>query len=245
MKLEFLLNKTFKSVRENRWHWFFYLFCRIALAIGFLIAGMVKIMGERFANGLNEIHPMGTYLVALHHTGYYYTFIGIAQVLAALLLLVNRTALIGALLYFPIILNIWILSLAVRFDGSYISSSWMVLANLYILCYHYDRLRTLWVKDPSKNLSAFTRLKPKSYKFPFMFFGASFLVLLIPILVYRFGYDALPRNSLEVCQKQFIGTAHEAAGFEFCACVHIQGQPLDSCLEQFEINKTMNNLNQP
>ncbi|WP_026952053.1 hypothetical protein [Algoriphagus mannitolivorans] len=245
MNLEYSLSKTFQAVRENKWHWYFYWFCRITLAIGFFIAGMVKITGERFASGLSEIHPMGTYLVALHHTGYYYTFIGVAQVVAALLLLVNRTALLGALLYFPIILNIWILSLAVRFDGSFISSTWMVLANLYILCYHYDRLRALWVKELSKNPPLFIPLKPKSYKFPFMFFGVSIVVLSIPILVYQFGYEVLPRNSLEVCKRQFEGKENEAAGFEFCECVHVQGQPLDSCLQSYELNKNLNNTTQP
>ncbi|MDX5340706.1 MAG: DoxX family protein [Cyclobacteriaceae bacterium] len=239
------LKTIFLSVRQNKWHWFFYWFCRITLAIGFTIAGMVKIMGERFASGLDEIHPMGSYLVALHHTGYYYTFIGIAQVLAALLLLVNRTALVGALLYFPIILNIWVLSLAVRFDGSYISSTWMVLANLYLLCYHYDRIRTLWIKDPQKNHWVISPFNPKSHQFPFRFFGSSLVILSIPIMVYRFGYEALPRNSLELCQKQFVGTGHEAAGKEFCECIHIQGRPLDSCLEQFELNKNLNNPPQP
>ena len=78
---------------------------------------MVKIVGERFASGLSEIHPMGAYLEALHHTGYYYTFIGIAQVLAAILLIIPRTVTMGAILYFPIIVNIWVLSLAVRFEG--------------------------------------------------------------------------------------------------------------------------------
>jgi uncharacterized membrane protein YphA (DoxX/SURF4 family) len=237
MNLESKLSQSFQSVRENRWHWFFYLFCRISLAIGFFIAGMVKITGERFASGLSEIHPMGTYLVALHHTGYYYTFIGIAQVLAALFLLINRTALLGALLYFPIILNIWILSLAVRFDGSYISSTWMVLANLYILCYNYDRLRLIWMKEHWKKHELFITLKPKSYKFPFRFFAFSIVILSIPIWIYRFGYEVLPRNTLKACKGQFENTKNEIAGIEFCECVHVQGQVLDSCIEQFELNK--------
>ena len=83
---------------------------------------MVKIVGERFASGLSDIHPMGAYLEALHHTGYYYTFIGIAQVVAAVLLLIPRTVTLGALLYFPIIVNIWLLSYAVRFEGSIVTS---------------------------------------------------------------------------------------------------------------------------
>ena len=103
------------KIKHNRWYWYFSIFCRVMLAIGFFIAGMVKIMGERFASGLSIIHPMGSYLEALHHTGFYYTFIGIAQVAAAILLIIPRTVTLGALLYFPIIINITILSIAVSF----------------------------------------------------------------------------------------------------------------------------------
>jgi hypothetical protein len=40
---------------------------------------------------------------ASHGTGFYYTFIGVSQLTAALLLLIPRTALLAAILYFPII----------------------------------------------------------------------------------------------------------------------------------------------
>lgn len=96
-------------------------------------------MGERFASGLSVNHPMGHYLEALHHTGYYYTFIGVVQVAAALMLLMPRTATLGAFLYFPIILNICILTYAVRFDGSLFTAPLMVLANLYILGWNYEK----------------------------------------------------------------------------------------------------------
>ena len=129
------------AIKGNLWYWFFSIFCRLTLALGFMIAGFVKIMDERFASGLSEIHPMGTYLVALYHTGYYYTFIGIAQVLAAILLLIPRTVTLGALVYFPIILNICILSFAVRFEGSLVTAPLMVFANLYILVWNYDKLK--------------------------------------------------------------------------------------------------------
>jgi hypothetical protein len=39
-------------------------------------------------------------------TGFYYTFIGVSQLTAALLSLIPRTTLLGAIIYFPIILNI-------------------------------------------------------------------------------------------------------------------------------------------
>ena len=141
LKTIFIFEQFYLKIKGNRWYWLFSIFCRVALAYAFIVAGMVKIVGERFASGLSEIHPMGAYLVALHHTGYYYTFIGIAQVVAAVLLLIPRTVALGALLYFPIIVNIWLLSYAVRFEGSFVTAPLMVLATLYLLIWNYDRLR--------------------------------------------------------------------------------------------------------
>ncbi|MFC3881880.1 DoxX family protein [Algoriphagus namhaensis] len=230
------INALFVQTRENKWHWLFYWFCRLSLALGFFIAGMVKIMDERFANGLSEIHPMGAYLVALFHTGYYYTFIGIAQVLAAALLLFNRTALLGALLYFPIIVNIWILSLALRFDGSYISSTWMVFANIYLLAYHFDRLQFLWIKKSEIPKTSLLLTKPTSWKFPFRFALMSLTLMSLPMVIFLKGYEVLPRNSLEACKAQFQGSI-EAPEQNFCLCVHQEGLPLNSCLEKYEQQK--------
>src|ERR1700712_5532080 len=127
MTLSNKIDQLLQLAHRNRWMRYFTLFVRIALAFGFLTAGMVKIVGERFASGLSVNHPMGHYLEALHQTGYYYTYIGVVQVTAAILLLIPRTATLGAVLYFPVILNICVLSFAVRFEGSILSSPLMVL----------------------------------------------------------------------------------------------------------------------
>ncbi|MFZ1675691.1 MAG: DoxX family protein [Saprospiraceae bacterium] len=194
---------------------------------------MVKILGERFASGLSIKHPMGAYLEALHHTGYYYTFIGITQVAAAILLIIPRTVTLGALLYFPIIINIWLLSFAVRFEGSIVTSPLMVLANLYILIWNYDRLKYIL---PLKYFSGFGILEPPTKynnKFPFIFFTGVMITVVLTVLIAQFGYGAMPRNSLSDCKKQFINTKNEAAGFKFCECIHDNGSPLDECLKEF------------
>ncbi len=121
----------------------FAVFNRIALSLGFIPSGFVKIVGERFTD-LSVNHPMGNYLEALHRTGFYYTFIGVLQVLAALLLLIPRTALLGAMIYFPLILNIAVLTWATRFVGSWLTAPLMLLANFYLLCWDYDKLKRIF-----------------------------------------------------------------------------------------------------
>lgn len=198
---------------------------------------MVKIVGERFASGLSDIHPMGAYLEALHHTGYYYTFIGIAQLVAAVLLLIPRTVTLGALLYFPIIVNICILSYAVRFEGSIVTAPLMALANLYLLAWNYDRLRYILPFKQFSDLGIIQKPAKYSTKFPFLFFSGVIITVALTILFAGYGYDVMPRNSLSDCKKQFENTRNEDIGFEFCKCIHNDGQTLNYCLKEFKNSK--------
>jgi len=225
------------KIKGNRWYLWFSIFCRLTLAFAFITAGIVKIAGERFASGLSVKHPMGAYLEALHHTGYYYTFIGIAQVGAAILLIIPRTVTLGALLYLPIIVNIWLLSFAVRFEGSFVTSPLMVLANLYILVWNYDRLRYILPLNKYSSLGIIEKPKRYNTKFPFIFFTGVAVAVVLTITLFLFGYNAMPRNSLSDCKAQFKNTKNEAAGFRFCECIHQNGQPLDECLDEFEKSK--------
>lgn len=227
-------DQFYLKIKGNRWYWYFSIFCRLILAFAFIVAGMVKIVGERFASGLSINHPMGAYLEALHHTGYYYTFIGIAQVTAAILLIIPGTITLGALIYFPIIVNIWLLSIAVRFEGSIVTSPLMVLANLYILVWNYDRLKYILPFKKFPNYRIFEKPAKYSNKFPFLFFTGVICTAVLTVSIAQFGYEAMPRNSISDCKKQFKNTKNEAAGFKFCECIHNNGKPLDECLEEFE-----------
>ena len=133
------IEEIYYEAKSDIWFKRFARFCRIALAASFIPAGYVKIIGERFAAGLPSNNPLGHYFDALHLTGYYYTLIGIVQLITAILLLIPRTALLGALMYFPIIVNICVLTYATRFDGTRIVTI-MLLASLFLLACDYDRL---------------------------------------------------------------------------------------------------------
>ncbi len=159
MSISSTLDRLHSQAKQNSWLWLFSIFCRLALAAGFFPAGMVKILGERFASGLSVNHPMGHYLEALHHTGYYYTFIGVVQIAAAIMLLIPRTVTLGAFLSFPLILNICILTYAVRFEGSLFTAPLMVLANLYILGWNYEKWKHILPFNRPANANNVTKQK--------------------------------------------------------------------------------------
>ena len=124
-----------------------------------------------------------------------------------------------------------------RFEGSIVTSPLMVLANLFLLAWNYDRLKYIL---PFKNHSYLGIIqKPTKYstKFPFLFFTGVIIAVVLTVGFARFGYDAMPRNSLSDCKKQFANTKNEAAGFKFCECIHNDGQPLDECLKEYENSK--------
>ena len=226
------LSNCTDEARGNKWFRYFTIFCRIILALGFIPSGIVKIMGERFT-ALSVNHPLGHYLEALHLTGYYYTSIGILQVTAALLLLIPRTALLGAIIYFPVILNICILAYAVRFEGTRITTL-MVLANLYLLCWDYDRLKYILPFKQSKEDSDAAKKQTSSNKFPLVFFGCVFAIVASVILINHFLYEIRPGNSIEECSNGCGGHRNPKACHDFCDCIHNQGKPLNKCLDEYE-----------
>lgn len=223
------LTTTFKQLhrqaQNNKWMRYFTVFVRIALAWGFIPSGMQKVLGHRFTT-LSDNHPMGNYLDALFNTGYYHNFIGIMQVIAAILLLIPRTALLGAVIYFPIILNICILSLSVRFDGSLVSSPLMVLAVTYLLCWDYDRLTHIFT--PGNRFDALDK------KFPFRFFTAVVVIIIFTAVLLRNVFEIRPHNHMKDCVQQCGETNNPDACKEFCNCIHQEGKPLNTCLLQYK-----------
>jgi uncharacterized membrane protein YphA (DoxX/SURF4 family) len=225
------IEEIYYEAKSDKWIKGFAVFCRIALAVSFLIAGFVKIMGERFARGLPSNNPLGHYFDALYLTGYYYTFIGIAQIIIAILLLIPGTSLLGALMYFPIIINICVLTYATRFDGTR-GVTMIALACLFLLIWDYDRLKyILPFKQPKTN--PYVLKKPMGKRLRIIFFGSCFAIIAFIIIGTFYLYDIVPGNSEAECRNQCASSKNPEACEIFCNCIYKEGKPLDSCLANF------------
>jgi len=225
------LERVYAELRRNQWLRYFAVFCRIALAFGFLPSGFVKVTGERFT-ALPSNHPLGHYFDALYQTGYYYTFIGVGQLITALLLLIPRTALLGAIFYFPIILNICVLTYAVRFEGTRIATL-MLLANLFLLAWDYQRLKEILPfgrRDGDRHVV-------ETDKFPVLFFAGVFSIAVSVIAINAFMFDIRPGNSEIECTNGCRNSSGANACQHFCDCIYKQGNSLNVCLNGYHGEK--------
>lgn len=115
---------------------------RILLFIGFLPSGLKKLLGQRFTL-LSIETPVGFFFEALYQTGFYWNFLGLMQLVAGIMLLIPRTAFLGALIYLPIIINILIIVTSMDFSGTPYIVGLMLLANLLLLFWDYKKLKQI------------------------------------------------------------------------------------------------------
>jgi hypothetical protein len=107
--------------------------------MAFLPTGLVKLLGQRFTL-LPVEHPIGFFFEAMYRTGPYWHFVGGVQVVAALLLLVPATALLGALLFLPVAVSILLITAGVGFGNTVFVAVGMVLSVGWLLLWDSDRL---------------------------------------------------------------------------------------------------------
>jgi hypothetical protein len=139
MNLEASLDSLHARVVALPWLRKFTAFTRGLLAVGFIAPGLTKALGGRFSN-LPLENPVGYFFDAMYRTGGYWRFIGMSQLVAAALLLMPGSApTLGALVFLPIILNIFVITVAVGFDGTWLLTGLMLLAVLYLVCWDYPR----------------------------------------------------------------------------------------------------------
>lgn len=75
------------------------------------------------------------------NSGMYWHFIGWSQLIAGFLLMTQRYAKLGALLFLPIITNVFIITVSYHFHGTPIITGLMLLANIYLVIWDWDTIQ--------------------------------------------------------------------------------------------------------
>jgi hypothetical protein len=126
----------------------------------------------------------------MYASGLYWKFIGWGQLMAGLILMTQRWSTFGAVLFFPIITNIFIITLSYEFAGTPLITFLMLLANLYLLLWDWNKLKFLF----SNNNFDFRDDNPPFSKLnTWAFLGIFYFFL---VLIMRFGSEYLVKNGI-------------------------------------------------
>lgn len=136
----------FNLIRNNRYLNTFVILTRLLIGFAFIPSGLKKVLGERFTN-LSVETQIGFFFEGLYQSGIYWNFLGLAQVVTAFLLMTQRLATIGAVMFFFIITNIWVITVSMKFTGTWIITSLLLLATVMLLVWDSHKLKYLLLKD--------------------------------------------------------------------------------------------------
>lgn len=123
---------------------------RYLIAFAFVPSGLTKLIGERFTR-LPKSEAVGHFFEAIYQSGMYYHFLGLAQIITAVLLMTQRFALIGTFLFLAVTSNIWMITLSLPFKGTWIITSLMMSAGLMLLYWDKNRIAALYADADVQN----------------------------------------------------------------------------------------------
>lgn len=141
------------------------LFTRLYVFIFLNIYGLSKIFGGQFhrrgqlspemaSRAANDLSGFDLAWLFFGYSQEYILFIGITQVVGALLLLANRTKILGVLLLIPVLLNIIIVDICFDIPSGATSSAIIYLVLLLLmLWFNRERVTNIWraVTGPNTN----------------------------------------------------------------------------------------------
>jgi len=194
-----------RSVKEKISAQLFIIYLRYLIGGAFVFAAIVKIKGERFTTYDGTDTPLNSpfhLFETLYQSGLYWKFLGIGQVVAGFLLMTQRYAKLGALMFLPIISNIFVITVSYDFKGTPVITGLMLLANVLLVLWDWDELKILfnltpilenkntWMKDKIWEITGLALfLFDASYRFfttgynIFLWFGICCLIALTGLML--------------------------------------------------------------
>ena len=147
------------SVRKFQLLQLFVVYLRYLIGGAFVIAaiGMGKLTTGTYVmqsgqTPIQDLLPIQQFFRVMSDSGLYWNFIGWTQIIGGVLLMSQRFAKLGALIFFGIILNIFIITLSYDFKGTPVITGLMLLASFFLLVWDVGSLQYIIRKPTHKNL---------------------------------------------------------------------------------------------
>ncbi len=133
-------------LRARRWANVCVVILRILIGFAFVPAALKKVLGQPFTDPTNT-GPFHDFLHGFYATGHFYTFVGVMQLIAAVLLCTQRFATVGALVALPILsaIGVFCWSTGVVFTSIIVTLMW--LGTIGLLAWDWQKLRLVLVRD--------------------------------------------------------------------------------------------------
>lgn len=123
------------------------IYLRYLIGFAFVFASIVKIQGKRFTS-IPPDQPIGYFFDAMYQSGFYWNFLGWSQFIAGTLLMTQRFSTVGAMMFFPIILNVFMITHSIDFGmGTPLITSLMLLGTIFLILWDYKKWMILFQRD--------------------------------------------------------------------------------------------------
>lgn len=132
----------------------FVIYLRYLIGFAFIFASLVKIQGFRFTTESGAENPINSswhFFETLYQSGLYWRFLGISQFITGTLLVTQKYAKLGAILFLPIIVNVFVITISYDFRGTPIITGLMLLSTLFLIFWDWDALKVLINKKPTNS----------------------------------------------------------------------------------------------
>ena len=123
---------------------FFTWFTRISIGTGLFLGGLGKPFGECFAANISDESPIKIFFNNLCSVPEYWGFLGISQMIAGVFLIIPKTTTVGAMMAFGIVLNMYLITLFLHFQGTAFITGFMLLGTIYLLIWDTKKILKLF-----------------------------------------------------------------------------------------------------
>lgn len=162
----------------------FVIYLRYLIGFAFVFASIVKIKGERFTS-IPATEPVGYFFEALYQSGFYWNFLGWAQFISGALLMSQRFSTIGAFVFFPVILNVCLITNSIDFgSGTPAITTLMLMGTTSLLLWDYKKWIILFYYDHHIKLDLTNQPKDRLMTDPvWTITGVTFVLLTVAVQI--------------------------------------------------------------
>ena len=135
-----------RRARRARWIAVVVVNLRILIGFAFVPAAAKKILDQPFTDATNR-GPFHDFLHGFHAAGWFYQFVGVMQIVAAILLCTQRFATLGAFIALPILTAITAFCWSTEVYPTATVATLMWLGTIGLVFWDYDKWRAVLGRD--------------------------------------------------------------------------------------------------